>query len=220
MATTQNTVTSEAPTRIVLRDVPWAAYDALRDASANKHVRMTYLDGTLELMSPEYVHEMGGQRLTMLVRAVARAFAIPALGVGSTTFRRPLEGAGFEADTAFYFGAHAAHVVQKQTIDLGVDPPPDLAIEVDNSVNTRWKLRVYARLLVPEVWRHDVQAGSLWFGNLGARRTYEPLERSIALPMLSPPSVLEVLRRGEVLLDEPYAELLEAWIRDELNPPR
>src|SRR5438093_1353190 len=102
MATTPSSVTATRPMRIVLRDVPWMAYKALRDAPANDSLRMTYLDGTLELMSPEFVHEKGAGRLGMLVRAVARAFGVTYQGAGSTTFRRrrrgPLKGHGREAD--------------------------------------------------------------------------------------------------------------------------
>jgi hypothetical protein len=47
-------VTSADPAerRFVLHDVPWWTYVALRDALDHPGVRMTYLKGTLELMSP------------------------------------------------------------------------------------------------------------------------------------------------------------------------
>lgn len=210
--------------RIILRDVPWAAYQALRDEPANDHIRMTYLDGTLELMSPEFVHEKVAERLGMLVRAVARAFDVTYQGAGSTTFRRrrrrPLRGHGGEADTSFYFGAHAEQVAPKRRIDLTIDPPPDLAIEVDNTARSRWKLPVYARLRVPEVWRYDVDAATLWFGRLRDDSTYEPIERSASLPMLPRAWALDVVRRGEGLTDSRFEASLDGWVRDELLPHR
>ena len=209
--------------RIILRDVPWSAYTTLRDAPANRHLRMTYLDGTLELMSPEFVHEKIAERLGMLIRAVSRAFDITYQGAGSTTFRRrrrkPLGGHGREADLSYYFGENAGRVAPKREIDLRVDPPPDLAIEVDNTVRSHGKLSVYARLRVPEVWRYDVDAGTLWFGRLGADRTYRPIERSVVLPMLVRDWVADVVKRGDGLTDSRYEALLEGWIRDELTPP-
>ena len=112
MATTQKPDTISEPMRIILRGVPWAAYKALRDVPANNHIRMTYLDGTLELMSPEYVHDRGARRLDILVCEVASAFGVNYEGIGTTTLRRrrrrPLKGQARESDASFYFGALVA----------------------------------------------------------------------------------------------------------------
>jgi Uma2 family endonuclease len=223
MATTPKSITAAEPMRIVLRDVPWATYRTLRDTPANGPIRMTYLDGTLELMSPEFLHEKGAERIGFLVRAVARAFGVTYQSAGSTTLRRrrrsPLKGHAREADASFYFGANAEQVASKDEIDLSVDPPPDLAIEVDHTARSQWKLPVYARLRVPEVWRYDADAVTLWFGRLRPDRTYEPIERSLALPMLSRAWALDVVNRGVGLTDSRYEALLEGWVRDELVPP-
>jgi Uma2 family endonuclease len=226
MSTTEKRIaTSEldAPAGIVLRDVPWAAYNALRDARANDHVRMTYLDGTLELMSPEFVHEIGAGRLEILVRAVAKAFGIVYQGARTTTFRRKglgrMKGQGREADTSFYFAERAEAIARKATIDLSIDPPPDLAIEVDNTASSHWKLPVFARLGVPEVWRYDVAVGSLWFGRLQGDRSYLAIERSDALPMLTREWVLSAVMRGRDLVDSRWEASLDKWILQELIPP-
>jgi Uma2 family endonuclease len=223
MATIPKPDTITEPMRITLRDVPWAVYKALRGIHDNYHIRMTYLDGTLELMSPEYVHDKGAMRLGMVVRAVADAFGIPYDEIGTTTLHRrrrrePLSGQGLESDTGFYFGADAERIARQQKIDLKVDPPPALAIEADNKAESRWKLRVYARLRVPEVWRYDVQAGSVSFELLGESGKYVPAEQSAALPMLSRTWVLDVVGRGEGLIDSRYRAELEGWIRTELKP--
>ena len=43
----------------------------------------------------------------------------------------------------------------RKKLDLNVDPPPDLAIEVDISRSSLDKLAIYASLPVPEVWVYD-----------------------------------------------------------------
>jgi Uma2 family endonuclease len=226
MATTQASVTTIEPMRIILECVPWAVYKALRALPQNNHIRMTYLDGTLELMSPEYIHDKGADRLGMLVRAVTRVFGVTYQSAGSTTLRRrrrrkgrPLAGEAREPDRSFYFGARADVMAARTEINLRVDPPPDLAIESDNTDDSGWKLPVYGRLRVPEVWRYDVNARTLWFGQLGARGKYEPIEQSVVLPMLSRTWVLDVITRCESLADSRYEVLLDGWIRAELNPP-
>jgi Uma2 family endonuclease len=48
-------------------------------------------------------------------------------------------------------------MIGKKRIDLAIDPPPDLAIEVD--VTSKTQLSVYESLAVPELWRY--QSGKL-----------------------------------------------------------
>jgi hypothetical protein len=42
-----------------------------------------------------------------------------------------------------------------ENIDLTVDPPPDLVVEVDISSDSKQRLMTYAALRVPEVWRYN-----------------------------------------------------------------
>jgi len=54
-----------------------------------------------------------------------------------------------------YYVAHAADVAAKDKLDLRIDPPPDLAIEVEISPPDVARVPIYAALGVPEVWRYD-----------------------------------------------------------------
>jgi hypothetical protein len=44
--------------RLVLSSVSWATYVMLRDSLDHTNVRMTYLEGVLEIMSPSKRHEL------------------------------------------------------------------------------------------------------------------------------------------------------------------
>jgi Uma2 family endonuclease len=197
--------------RVVLRNVPWEYYARLRDDEANRHLRMSYFKGALELMSPRYRHERSAARLGQFVMKLAEVLDIPCSESRSTTFRREDEGAGKEADTSFYL-AHEQEIRDKDEIDLATDPPPDLAIEVDDFSNSRNKLAIYAALRVPEVWRYDANAGSLWFGRLESDGTYRSLDRSECLPMLTPEKVLEALALCRGLPESRWGRLLRDWI--------
>src|SRR5262249_8955509 len=135
----------EAPT--VLRGVTYGMYLRLWKDPRNYHYRMTYYDGTLEIMSPPYLHQRPSQQPGRLVRSIALALDIPCLGSGSTTFCRGqrglTKGKGKEPDQSFYF-THLEEIGGKGTIDLEVDPPPDLWIEVDNRGSSKGRLPVYA----------------------------------------------------------------------------
>jgi Uma2 family endonuclease len=198
--------------RVVVRNVPWEFYARMRDDDANRHLRMSYYKGTLEFMSPRYRHEKSAARLGQLVMKLAEVLDIPCTESRSTTFRNPGEAVGKEADTSFYL-AHEELIRDKDEIDLAVDPPPDLAIEVDNLNDSRGKLPIYAALRFPEVWRYDAKAGVLWFGRLEHDGTYTSLERSECLPMLTPARVLEALALCRGLPESRWGRLLQEWIR-------
>ena len=91
----------------VLRGISWKTYLKLRDNENNYHVRMSYLDGTLILMSPEYLHDQDGWRLALVVDRVTEILRIPCQGTVTTTLRRkgpgPRKGTGKEPDFGFYF---------------------------------------------------------------------------------------------------------------------
>ena len=70
---------------------------------------------------------------------------MPWESLGSTTFRRAEMAAGIEPDDCFYIQHHAA-MVGKERLDLRVDPPPDLVIEVD--ITSPTALQAYAALQV------------------------------------------------------------------------
>jgi Uma2 family endonuclease len=198
--------------RIVLRNVPWKAYAEFRDDDANQQVRMSYYKGTLELMSPRYRHEKHNRRLGHLIWELVVALDLPCACAGSTTLRREEEGgAGKEPDTCFYI-ANEPLIRDKDEIDLSIDPPPDLAIEVDDLSDSKGKLPIYAALRVPEVWRYDPKAGVLWFGRLGDDGTYIAMERSVCLPMLTPARVLEALSLCRGIPESRWGRLLREWI--------
>ncbi|HEV3025790.1 MAG TPA: Uma2 family endonuclease [Pirellulales bacterium] len=141
---------------IVLHDVPWALYEALRDVEANWHIKMTYDDGVLELMSPLPKHESMKKRIGRLIEALTEEMQIPIGCFGSTTWKadRAEKQGGLEADECYYI-LNERFVRECEDIDLSVVPPPDLAVEAEVSRSAVSKEPIYARLGVPELWRCD-----------------------------------------------------------------
>ena len=210
-------------TGVTLRDVEWETYCQLRDEESNNHLRMNYLDGNLTIMSPLARHDLCSRRLLYVVTAVARAWRIEFLAVGTTTLRRKgrarRKGAGKEPDDGFYFGDDVAKVEDIDDLDLAIHPPPGLAIEVDNTGDAKSSLPTYARIRVPEVWIYEAREKSLWFGRLAARG-YRRIGRSINLPRLTPRLVLQALeaRAGE-LGNLDWLDWLDDWARALPEPP-
>lgn len=96
-------------------------------------------------MSPSPEHEKLNRRIAQLVLAVTEKMGIESEDLGSTTFRRKDLERGFEPDSCFYI-QNEERVRGKDRIDLSVDPPPDLVIEIDLTSPSINKLPVYAQL--------------------------------------------------------------------------
>jgi Uma2 family endonuclease len=209
---------------ITLHNVDWETYCKLRDDPAHDRIRMAYLDGTLNLRSPELIHDEGAESLGLLIRGVTSGLGLTVKGIRTTTLRRGtgrLKGSGKEPDNAFYIGRNEWLMRNKKKgkLDLAIDPPPDIAIEVDNTQDSEAALPIYARLGVPEVWRYDVTEHSLWIGRL-EETAYVETDRGVALPRLTPPLVLQALDvLGEGEMDEnAWFEWLKGWARNLPDP--
>ena len=199
----------------VLHGVPFKMYARLTRHPDNAHLRMAYWDGTLEIMSPRiHKHEKPSRRISLIITTVAVVLKINYEGIGSGTIRLrgdgPLKGTGREPDTGYYF-ANVDRFPPDRDPDLDAgDPPPDLWVEVDNRVSSRAKLPTYARLGVPEVWRYRSETNTLRFLRL-VEGSYQPLDRSLALPVLTPAVVLEALDAGATMREGVWLPWLQAW---------
>jgi len=147
------TVATPPEQRVILSNVSWGTYESLLADHVDRGVpRFAYDQGVLEIVSPSPRHEKDSAALTQVVGIVAEECGVEFLPVGSTTFRSKSLQQGFEADAGFYF-QHEELVRDLAAIDVDVDPPPDLVIEIDVGHPSLDKLPIYARIGMPEVWR-------------------------------------------------------------------
>lgn len=155
---------------VVLHGVDWKTYSALRELFDSPGVRMTYLEGALEIMSPSRRHEGYKTRIARLLELFALERGIPLSGYGSTTFRKAMAERGLEPDECYVLGR-----------DLTDDDYPDIALEVIITNPAIDKLEVYRGLGVREVWVW--YSGSFRIFALTASG-YEPRDRSELVPAL------------------------------------
>jgi Uma2 family endonuclease len=88
----------------------------------------------------------------------------------STTFRREDLQKGFEGDNSYYI-RNAALIRRQDQIDLSVDPPPELVVEVDITRQSMKKLPLFAAMGIKEVWRF--REGRLLIYTIHAGEIYE-----------------------------------------------
>jgi Uma2 family endonuclease len=138
---------------IQLQDVNWVEFEAiLEELGDRRPSRIAYAKNILEIHMPLPKHEKAKVLIGDMVKILLEELDIDSEGFGSSTFKRAEMAAGIEPDDCFYI-ENAARMVGKDRVNLTIDPPPDLAIEVD--VTSITGLEAYQALGVPELWRFE-----------------------------------------------------------------
>lgn len=159
--------------RVYLSGVTWEDYERLLELCGNNPgIRMTYLEGQLELMTPSLHHERLKKRLARLLEVWSEETGIDLEGVGSTTFKNKLKKRGLEPDECYFVNRIGDE-----------EEAPDLALEIVWTSGGIDRLTVYAGLGVREVWFwRDGRFAFHVFRSGG----YETIDRSELLPAFDP----------------------------------
>ena len=196
--------------RVTLYNVSWETYERLlADLQDSSAPRMTYDRGTLEIMSPSSEHERYNRIAAQIVEELAVEMNVNFDSLGSTTFRRGDIDRGFEPDSCFYI-QNAARVRGKKRIDLTVDPPPDLVIEIDITSPSLDKFPIFAQVGVPEVWRFDGSQLAI-YELVGG--DYQERDTSIAFPAITASEVTTFIKESETMDRPEWARKVRAWAR-------
>jgi Uma2 family endonuclease len=142
--------------QLLLKNVFWQMYESiLSELGEGRATKINYYQGMLEIVTPLLEHEVNKVTIGDLVKALLEELDIEFWSLASTTFKNEAMAAGVEADDCFYIQNEAV-IRGKKRIDLTVDPPPDLAIEID--ITSRTRFNNYEALGVSELWRYDGQS--------------------------------------------------------------
>src|ERR1043165_7779729 len=138
-----------------LQDVSWDDYEFLLTQMEDwPGHRLSYDRGRLIIVSPSSEHERYKVFAQRLIDILSEEMGLDIEPAGATTFKSKLLKKGLEPDTCVYV-QNAARVIGKRRLVIGVDPPPDVAVEIDMSNDSIDKFPVYAELAFPELWRYD-----------------------------------------------------------------
>jgi Uma2 family endonuclease len=221
-------VPAEGEKRFLIRGVGWQGYLDLLRIIGDRTVRLTYDRGDVELMSPLFRHERKKSLLAQMVEILTLELDIPRASASATTLKREDLNRGLEADESYYL-YDLSRLRDKDELDLHIDPPPDLAIEIEMTRSALNRLGIYGALRVPEVWRFDGR--NLRILELQADGSYREIPASRLLPWIA----IEEIKR--FLLEEDYHDetrwlrRFQEWVRavvlprfraeqqEEQNPP-
>jgi Uma2 family endonuclease len=177
---------------VVFHGVTWEEYeDLLEQVGEASGLRISYDDGTLKVMTLSSEHENYTRFIEKMVSTLSLRLRIRIRSFGSATMRKSRKRKGNEPDCCFYIQT-AATLGTRIKLDFAVDPPPDVAVEIDVHHASIDKFSIYEALGVPEIWRFD---GLQLFIHLWQGDRYEEAEVSRALPMLTSRILTEYLTR-------------------------
>ncbi len=200
---------------VVLHGISWKIYRRLRKMRANYHIRMTYDRGEMEIMSPSPLHEKIVRLLGDLISVWRIEVRIPIASCGKMTISRAALKRGFEPDHCYYV-QHEPQMWDKTKINFKVDPPPDLAIEVEVTRKLGKKAEIYAAFRVPELWCW--RENSLKVFELSPEGTYVPRATSVCFPTFPIAKVQEVVRQLGTVHETDLILSFRDWVRQNAQP--
>lgn len=128
--------------RLTLHRITYKDYVLLSDVLGHRPgLHLTFLEGTLEIMTTSELHEHLKTLIARLLELHALVRGVRILGFGSATYRREDRERGLEPDECYCIQTRKEF--------------PDLAIEVVVTSGGLGKLPVYQGLGVREVWIYE-----------------------------------------------------------------
>ncbi|HBB34378.1 MAG TPA: hypothetical protein DDZ80_25385 [Cyanobacteria bacterium UBA8803] len=198
--------------QLLFEDVSWQQLEnILRELGESRAAKLSYSNGRLEIMVPLPEHEKAKEIIGDMVKILLSERGINYESLGSTTLKNERMTQAVEPDTCFYIQNQAA-VIGKNRLDLSVDPPPDLAIEID--VTYRTQLDNYRVLGVPELWRYSHQGLEI---NVLQGGQYVESDSSPTFPGIP---IIELVNRyiqqSQVSGGSQAIQAFRTWIRENL----
>lgn len=198
--------------QLLLEDVSWQQLESmLAELGESRATRLSYSNGILEIMVPLPEHEKAKEIISDMVKILLSERGINYDSLGSTTLKNERMTQAVEPDACFYIQNQAA-VIGKNRLDMSVDPPPDLAIEID--LTSRTLLNNYQILGVPELWRYGRQGLQI---NILESGRYMESELSSTFPDIS---IIELVNRyvqqSQISGSSQAIQAFKSWVKENL----
>jgi Uma2 family endonuclease len=194
--------------RVTLYGLTWLGYQQVLHAlPESRSARLTYDRGILEIRMPTENHEFASELIGLFIRILVEELDLKLKSMRSTTLNREDLDRGAEPDNAYYIQNQA--IVAGRNVDLAIDPPPDLIVEVDISHSDIDKNSLYAALGVPEFWRFNGQEWRIYQLQGDA---YTECDRSPTFPIVAKEDLYQFLaqaQQDEIKAAKSFRELVK-----------
>lgn len=198
---------------VVLRDVTWQEFETiLEELGEHRAARIAYDRRMLEIVTPCLENEYEKEIISDLVKALLEELNIEFRCLGSTTFKNQLMAQSIEPDQCFYI-KNEPQIRGKNRLDLMIDSPPDLALEID--ITSRTHPNIYQSLQVPELWRFE--KGKLQI-NVLQDGVYVESQTSLNFPNLPLIDVIpQYLEQSRIIGRNTTIKNFRIWVRQQLQ---
>jgi len=198
--------------RVTLHNISWESYEKILEALGdNRAARLTYYQGMLEIMTPLEEHESGSEHIGMLIHILTEELNLNVKSMASTTLKVPALKASPEPDKCYYIQNEPA--VRGKIVDLTIDPPPDLILEVDITHTDINKKQLYQDMKVPEFWRYNGSKLTIYVLNKGE---YLESENSQTFPILTKQMVYNFLAECKTQGETQTKRAFRTWLREQV----
>lgn len=199
---------------LIQHGVSWVEYEELLESVGEaSRLRISYNEGTLQIMSPSSKHEYYAKLIERLVDLLSINQRIEVLFYGSTTIKKQGDQKGAEPDACFYVQTADA-VGTKELIDFNTDPPPDVVVEIDIHHESTSKFPIYLAFGVPECWRYNGDSLTIYHLRNGQ---YVVADTSLALPLLTSAVLTEFLTRSAEENQYNIVLAFEEWLLERMK---
>jgi Uma2 family endonuclease len=198
----------------LLPGIDWETYRKLSEALTGRHVRLTYDRGNLELMTISSRHGRFSGLFARLINVLTEELGLPICTCRDMTCDRQDLDRALEPDEGFYIENEPA-IRDKEEIDLSLDPPPDVAVEIDLRRSPKSRMSIYAAIRVPEVWRFDGE--SLRIHQLGADGQYSVVEHSPHFPFVTGADLVRFVQQRTQVDENTLVRLFREWVREQIR---
>ncbi|MEB3831002.1 Uma2 family endonuclease [Phormidium sp. CCY1219] len=197
-----------------LLNVSWQTFKTLlAEMGENRAARVSYTDGKLEIMTPLMPHENSNRLIEALIVVLAEEMGLEIKRSGSLTCKREDLQRACEPDSSYYI-QNEPQVRAKVNIDLDIDPPPDLVLEVEYSRSNLNKFEIYASLGVLEFWRYKNGGLQVYCLQSGQYVECETSPTFSPIPVKEIPRFLTESRQmGEISMTKKFRN----WVREQLR---
>jgi Uma2 family endonuclease len=198
--------------QLLLEDVSWQQFEnILTDLGEHRSARVSYSHGYLEIMVPFPEHEKAKEIIGDIIKILLDRLNIDYDSLGSTTLKSERMTQGVEPDACFYI-QNQALVLGKNRLDLNIDPPPDLTVEID--LTSRTPLDNYQLLGVPELWRYGKQGLQIEILQDGK---YVRLDSSPTFPNLPIVDLInQYVQQSQIVGSSQAIRAFKQWVTDNL----
>lgn len=175
--------------------IDWETYEEIsEELGETKPVHVTFNRGILTIMPPTELHEVLTGLLHDFIRMTSLLMRTNVIATGGATMRSRTRLIGVEPDLSYFVERAGRHRV-KDYVENELKLPPDIVVEIDIHHRSDDKFDIYAALGVSEFWQYDGRLLKMY--KLGSNTTYEQIDRSVQLPVLTSEVLTEFLNRGQ-----------------------